>query len=158
MKSFLNALAWAVVIALACCVQVTLLARMNLFGGRIDLPLVVALSLALVSRPSAGALAGFWSGLVLGALSGATLTHYALSRVLAGYFSGSMSKYEPEWRSGALLVALGSLIAGMILVILAPPPALGVALRDTILSAIYNGVVAVPIFALVRKLLRPKVV
>jgi hypothetical protein len=138
--------------------QAGFLDRYLILGAQVNLPIVVALSLALVSRPAAGGALGLLSGILTGAISGASMTHYAVSRVLAGYFVGTRSESEPSVWGGAGWVALGSLIAQLVLIILAPPSPLGPAIGATILTAVYNGVVALPVFALVVRLFQPKVV
>ncbi len=145
-------------VLLATVVQEGALNRYTIFGAQADLPIIVFLSFALLSRPAAGAGLGFLSGLLTGGLSGATLAHYAISRTLAGFALGMRSESELSVLSGALWVAAGSFLAKLVLFLIAPPTAVGPALLATILSAVYNGVVAFPVFALVRRLFRPKVV
>lgn len=147
-----------VAVLVATVIQQGALNRYTLLGAQVDLPLIVVLGFALISRPAAGAGLGFFSGVLTGALSGATLAHYALSRTVAGFALGMRSQGERSVVSGAIWVAAGSFLAKLVLFLIAPPTAVGPALLATILSAVYNGVVAFPVFALIRRLFRPKVV
>ncbi|MEZ5163854.1 MAG: hypothetical protein R2688_08925 [Fimbriimonadaceae bacterium] len=96
--------------------------------------------------------------MLIGGISGATLTHYILSRTVVGYALGMTSQMEPGIRAAAGLVAAGTLVGQLILMFLAPPSGIGVFLKVTILEALLNGAIAIPIFALLRRVVRPKVV
>jgi LytS/YehU family sensor histidine kinase len=145
-------------LCLAAILQSGIFDRYTLLGAHVNLPVVVMLCFGLISRPAAGGGLGLLSGILTGGLSGATLMHYAVSRVLAGYLVGTQSKNEPELRLAVFWVFVGSLISQTVLILLAPPNPLLPAVGATILSAVYNGVVAIPMFALVARLFRPKVV
>ncbi|MDI9637331.1 rod shape-determining protein MreD [Kamptonema cortianum] len=154
---------WAVIVSilligLAVILQVTGINRMELFGARPDLPIVVAFCIASFSRPAGGAAAGFASGLFLGALSGATLAHYVFSQTIVGFLLGKTSYEERDTRAGVLIIVLSSLACGLILMFLAPRRDITGSIQATILAALFNGVVAVPVYALVRRLFRPQVV
>ncbi|MFM9872136.1 MAG: hypothetical protein ACKVQS_01570 [Fimbriimonadaceae bacterium] len=145
-------------IAIATILQAGIFDRYLFFGAQLNLPVVTLLTFALISRPSAAGGLGMLSGIISGGLSGATLMHYCLSRVLAGYLVGTQSKNEPEMWTAVFWVVGGSLISQAVLILLAPPNPLLPAVGATILSAVYNGVVAIPMFALVARLFRPRVV
>lgn len=158
MKQPFPVIAAILFLALATILQSGVFDRYVLLGAQINLPVVVVLCFALISRPSAAGGLGLLSGILTGGISGATLMHYALSRVLAGYAVGTQSKNEPDGRWAIVWVVVGSLISQSVLILLAPPKPLLPAVGATILSAVYNGVVAIPVFALVVRLFRPKVV
>lgn len=143
---------------IATVLQQGILNRYLILGSQVDLPLVVVMIFALISRPAAAGAFGLLSGILTGGLSGVTLTYYALSRVVGGYLLGTRTETEPDYRMGAIWVAIGTLVSKIIMILLAPPPAVMPALGATILSAVYNGVVALPVFALIQRLFRPKVV
>lgn len=145
-------------LGIATILQAGVFDRYSMIGGQLNLPVVVMLCFGLISRPAAGGALGLLSGILTGGLSGATLMHYSVSRVLAGYVMGTQSKYEPEIRLAVFWVFVGSLISQIVLILLAPPNPLLPAVGATILSAVYNGVVAIPMFSLVARLFRPKVV
>jgi hypothetical protein len=50
----------------------------------------------------------------------------------------------------------GTLLAYLLMMVPAPPPEVGRYLRDTIVAAMYNGVLAIPLYALLRRTLRSK--
>lgn len=143
---------------IASILQAGIFDRYLLMGAQLNLPVVVLLVFGIISRPAAGGALGLLSGVLTGGLSGATLMHYCLSRVLAGYLMGVQSKNEPEHWTAIFWIFVGSLISNSVLIFLAPPNPLLPAVGATILSAVYNGVVAIPMFSLVARLFRPRVV
>jgi cell shape-determining protein MreD len=130
--------------------------RLEVFGARPDF-LLLALGLSsLYLRRAGGTLAGFAAGLVQGALGLSNLAHYVISRSVAG-FIGSWSNafgFAPGPLTAAAFVA--ALTAGSqgLLMLLAPPPDIAPFVGDTIRTAMYNGVLAVPLYALLERFLR----
>lgn len=158
MRQFTSLLVCGLLFFVAGILQFSAMPRIDIWGAHPDLLLVVAYSLSVLVRPGQGALAGFVSGLLIGGMSGATLTHYILSRTVVGYALGMTSQMEPGIRAAAGLVAAGTLVGQLILMFLAPPSGIGVFLKVTILEALLNGAIAIPVFALMRRVVRPKVV
>lgn len=158
MRGPLSILFVAISIVLAAALQQSVAPRMSLFGCSPDFLLVVLGPASMSVRPLSGALIGFLCGLVYGAAAGANLAHYAISRTLAGFF-GSLSQ-GVDIHSGVLLAAgvtaLVTIVARLTLMFLAPPPAIWPFLAATIGSALYNGVLAMPFHALLRRLFPPK--
>jgi len=69
--------------------QITLIARVSLFGNSPDLPLALVVSVALLRGSFHGELVGFTSGLLNDLFSGvAILGIQPLSKVIIGYFTG----------------------------------------------------------------------
>ncbi len=160
MKPWVSWPAAALVFYCAAVFQHAVASSFAVFGACPDLLLVVSCSLALVTRPGAAAFVGFWGGLLQGALAGANLTHYVFSRVAACF--GLAWTHRLELQVGvlmaALLVALGTIVAQLMLMFLAPSPEIGRYLGDTMVAAIYNGILAIPIYSLLRLLFQPKAV
>src|SRR5438128_322961 len=61
------------------------LSRWTLVGGRVDFLLLAMSCLCLFASRQGGALIGFTAGLLYGALDGANLWQYVLTRTLVGY-------------------------------------------------------------------------
>lgn len=137
-------------------VQFALAPRMAIFGCPPDLFLAVLLPASLVARRSGATLFGFLAGVLQGGVAGANLTHYAISRAFAG-FCGSWARgmlAEPHGLLVFLHAAIGTLLAQLLLMFLAPPSEIARYLFATIGTAVYNGVIAIPVHAILRRTVR----
>lgn len=122
-----------------------------------DFLLIVVGCLSLFGTRRSGSIIGFFAGVLQGALAGANLAAYAISRTIAGFVAGWFSALEFE--AGAVVastvVFAVTLIAQFLLMFVAPPGQIGGFLLATIGSAVYNGVLAMPLYALLRRVLDP---
>ncbi len=146
----------ALVLWIAAVLQQALPDRMAILGARPDLMLVAVLTLGLLI-PAPGSIAvGFFGGLIQGALVGANLAQYVLTRMVTGYVASRLTELEIELSApmAGLFVALGTLLAQIIMMFLAPPRSLGGFIGDTIETAIYNAVIAIPLYAVMRPILK----
>ena len=143
---------------LAAVLQQATVDRLQIGGARPDLLLILAFSTAVMFAPRYAALFGFVAGLLQGAITGADLAHYTISYTIVAYLAGFLSWLELDIRAWyvALVVIGGTIIVGLIMMIPAPPVQFWPYLGDTILSAIYNGVLAIPLYVLIKRLLHPK--
>lgn len=143
---------------LAAILQISVAPRLALHGFHPDFLLVVLTPISLVtSRPSAAA-AGFCCGLVQGALAGANLTHYAATRAIAG-FAGSWSRaigFELNIPFVAATAFLMTLLSQILWMFLAAPQGVATFLGDTIGAAVYNGLLAIPAYLLLKRILKPR--
>lgn len=142
----------------AAVLQQAVVPRLGIGAAAPDLLLVVALVSAVFFPPSKAAVLGFVAGVVHGAIAGADLAHYAVSRTLVAFAVGYLSGLELDvkpWYVG-LTVLGGTVLAQFLMMIPAPPPEIGPYVGATILSAMYNGVLAIPIYALIRRSLSPQ--
>ncbi|HWD41389.1 MAG TPA: hypothetical protein VG944_21270 [Fimbriimonas sp.] len=131
--------------------------RLAIGYGSPDFPLIVLVCLGLFCDRRATTLLGFGAGLVQGAVAGANLTLYIATRSVAGFLLGWFNQLEVQ---GNLLVAglvcfVVSLGAQLLLMFLGVyhgslPPFLA----GTLITAVYNGVIAMPVYALLNKLAR----
>ncbi len=122
-----------------------------------DLPLVLV-SLASLSFPRVGASGyGFAAGALQGALAGANLTGYAISRTLAGFLQSTVAGlgFQPSYVVAGVAAAATTLFSQIVLMFVSPPTSIPRFLGDTIAMAVYNGVIAIPLYGLLRKLLSP---
>ena len=132
--------------------------RIEIKSARPDFLLVVALVSAVFYQPRIAAVLGFVAGVLYGGIAGADLGGYAVSLTLVAFAVGYLSGLELDvkpWYVG-LTVAGGSLAAQFLMMIPAPPPEIGPYVGATIFSAMYNGVLAIPIYVLIRRSLSPK--
>jgi rod shape-determining protein MreD len=134
------------------------LGRYGILNARPDYLLVMLSCLCLYASRSGGALAGFAAGLLSGAITGANLTQYIFSRTVAG-FGDAWARHlglDPNAVTAAVNSFFMTVVAQLILMFFAPPPGITSFLGATIGSAMVNGVLAVPVNALLRRILGPQ--
>ncbi|AIE85648.1 rod shape-determining protein MreD [Fimbriimonas ginsengisoli] len=127
-------------------------------GGVVpDFLLVAVGCLSLFGNRVAGSFIGFGAGIVQGALAGANLGAYAVSRILAGFLTGwfNMLEFESNPAVAFFAVAAATILGQLLLMFAAPPSQIISFLLATIGSAIYNGVLAMPLFVLLKKVIDP---
>ncbi len=99
-------------LALAAVVQATVLARFPIFGGKIDLVLLLALSWTLIGEWQGGVLWGLMGGLSLDLLSGGPFGATAVSLITVAYLAGlSEGRF---WRSHVLLPLATALLGSVL--------------------------------------------
>jgi rod shape-determining protein MreD len=133
--------------------------RVAIFGARPDFLLLFIVPLSLMTGRAGGATLGFFAGLLQGAAVGAFLAQYVVSRTLAG-FAASWSRatgLQLNWGVASVSTILLTLISRLIYMFLAAPPEVMRFLGDTIGSAFYNGVLAIPVYMLLQWVLGPRV-
>lgn len=133
--------------------QMGLAPWMSLWGVGPDFLVIALAALATVSSRGQAATFGFFAGLFQGAAAGANLAHYVVSRVLTGFLTAWANelRLQPSALVGFSTVALATVFARLVLLFLAPTPALTQYLGATMGSAMYNGVLAIPVYALLNK-------
>ena len=149
-------------IGAAALLQSTVFSSLEIAGGTPDLLLVTLLGISLLRGSIVGAIAGFAGGLVLDVANMGTLGVTSLLLALAGYWTGRYGETTGRDRTHAPFLAV------VVLTILVT--AGGVALHfmlgdevsarhaflDTLLPELaLNLIIAAPVFALCRRLLRP---
>lgn len=145
--------------------QVTFFAGLDLLGTSPDGAVLVVMSLGLLGGSVTGAVGGFTIGLLIDCLLMQTLGAFAATLMAVGYVSGRYreSVGQPTRRVVPLLGAgftlLGALAFAAIQVgtgVEADVSALVV--RDAIAKTFLGGLLALPVFLLVRLVLRPAVI
>ena len=131
------------------------IARWTLLGGRVDYLLLVLSVICLYANRRQGAVFGFFAGWIFGALDGANLWQYVLSRALGGYLVAWFASSGIERGLLTALIAgfLGVVICQTALMFLAPPGSIPHYLGDTIRTAAYNGALAMLLYACLNKIL-----
>ena len=121
-----------------------------------DFPLVALAALALLGERKAGTVAGFLAGLIRGVLAGTNLAAYAISRTLLGFALGwvryaGLIPNAP--RRGPLRRWSGRCCAqGLLMFAVHRGPVLPF-LAGTLFSAMIDGALAMPLYALLRRLI-----
>ncbi len=90
----------------AALLQVTLVASLDVAGGTADILLLALLAIALLRGAVAGAVAGFFGGLLIDVMTLDTLGVSALLYALAGYWAGRYGETTGRDRAHAPLLAV----------------------------------------------------
>jgi rod shape-determining protein MreD len=147
---------------LAAVVQASLVSAVLIFGGSPDLLLVTLVAVALLRGSTAGALGGFFAGLVLDTATLSTLGLSSLLLTLAGYWIGRYGETTGRDRAHApfvsvgvvtVLYALGSLMLHFVLG--EPAPARAVLVDGLLPAVALNLLLTAPVYAVARRVLRP---
>ena len=142
--------------------QLSIIADIELLGGRPNLLLVTLVSVALLRGAVYGAVAGFGAGLLADTGVFGTLGFTALLLTLAGYWAGRYGETTGRDRAHAPLLSIAvitilyqvsALILRFMLGQSAPAGDIFAALVPTVAL---NLILTVPVYALVRRLLRPR--
>jgi rod shape-determining protein MreD len=159
--SVLDGVKAAVILFVAAIVQVSILSQINLFDGVPDLLLVTLVAVALLRGAVVGAVGGFFAGLIVDTASLGTLGLTSLVLTLAGYWIGRYGETTGRDRAHApflsvavvtVLYQLGLLVVHFVLGESAPA---GAVVRSLVPAIVLNLILTAPIYALVRRLLRP---
>jgi rod shape-determining protein MreD len=155
----------ALVVFVAVLLQVGFFSQVPLLGSVANLLPVVVVALGLLGGAVSGAVAGFATGLVVDAMIGGTLGVASLSLMAAGYLAGRwregydiVSSLVPPLLTGAL-TALAALIYGALSLTLGiEAPVSILALREVVVQGLLGVLLAIPVFPLVRRIVRPALV
>lgn len=129
-----------------------------LMGMRPDLGILFVCLVSVRCRPGIGAAYGYLVGSLQGGAGGANFTAWAASRTLLGFacaWIGRSGIQLTPWVTAAL-VGAATIVAQGLLLLMAPTPDIGRFLGATLGTAIYNGVFAALLDALLRRTLDPR--
>lgn len=160
--SVLDSVKAAVILFVAAIVQVSILTQIHLFGAVPDLLLVTLVAVALLRGAVAGAVGGFFAGLIVDTASFGQLGLTSLMLTVAGYWIGRYGETTGRDRGHApylsvavvtALYAVGLLLVHFVLGERAPAVPV---LRAIVPAILLNLLLTAPVYALVRRLLRPQ--
>ena len=142
--------------------QIATFSQLHALGGNADITVLVVAAIALYAGSVPGAIAGFAAGLLLDLALGANLGATSLVLTVTGYFVGRyMELRDPAHGLIPLPVALAA-SAGYVLGVAAVQFMLDVgasvsilAVREMVATILLNVILALPVFALVRRVVRP---
>lgn len=143
-------------------VQLSIIANVELLGGRPNLLLVTLVTVALLRGAVFGAVAGFSAGLLADTGVFGTLGFTALLLTLAGYWVGRYGETTGRDRAHAPLLSIAVItvlyqVSALILrFILGQPAPAGHIFTTLVPTVALNLLLTVPVYALVRRLLRPR--
>jgi rod shape-determining protein MreD len=151
----------AVVLFVAAVAQVSIFSQLHAFGAVPDLLLVSLVAIALLRGSLVGAVGGFFAGLLVDTATLGTLGLTSLVLTLAGYWIGRYGETTGRDRAHApflsvavvtVLYQLGLLVVHFVLGESAPA---GAVARSLLPAIVLNLILTAPVYALVRRLLRP---
>jgi len=159
--SLLDGVKAAVLLFVAAIAQVSIFSQAHVFGAVPDFLLVSLVALALLRGSVAGAVGGFFAGLLVDTASLGTLGLTSLVLTLAGYWIGRYGETTGRDRAHApflsiavvtVLYELGLLVVHFVLGESAPAAAV---VRSLVPAIVLNLILTAPVYALARRLLRP---
>ena len=160
--TFADGLKAAALLFVAAIAQVSIFSQLHVFGGVPQLVLVTLVAVSLLRGAVAGAVAGFFAGLVVDTATLGMLGLTSLVLTVSGYWIGRYGETTGRDRRHApflsvavvtFLYAYGVLVVEFMLGERAPAGAVMRSLPSTI---VMNLVLTAPVYALVRFLLRPR--
>ena len=151
----------AALLFVAAVAQVSIFSQAQVFGAVPDVLLVTLVALSLLRGSVVGAVGGFFAGLVVDTASLGTLGLTSLVLTLAGYWIGRYGETTGRDRAHApfLSVAVVTVLyqVGLLVVhfVLGESARGGAVMRSLIPAVVLNLILTGPIYAVVRRLLRP---
>jgi rod shape-determining protein MreD len=142
--------------------QLAVMTQITVLDADADLFPLVTLSLALLAGPIAGATVGFLLGLVADMALLQTLGVTSLLLIAVGYLGGRYRELRDASHKlvpviGAAIATLAYAIAFSLVQFLlgVESPVSPLVIREILVGALLNALIAMPVFAAVRALLRP---
>jgi rod shape-determining protein MreD len=151
----------AALLFVAAILQVSIFTQVHILGGVPDVVLVTLAAVALLRGSLLGALGGFFAGFLVDTATLGQLGLTSLVLTLAGYWIGRYGETTGRDRGHApftsvavitVLFAVGVLIVHFVLGERAPA---GEVFRGVLPAIVLNLILTAPVYALVRRLLRP---
>jgi rod shape-determining protein MreD len=159
------ALRVGLILLVAVVLQLSFFSYLSFFGSIPDLVPVVVASLGLLGGAVVGAVAGFAAGFVLDSALLQTLGVSSLALLAIGYFAGRYREgYEissslvPPLLIGALSLAYAAAFTALQLMLGVSTPVSLVIVRDILVKGLLGFLLALGVFPLVRRILRPALV
>jgi rod shape-determining protein MreD len=150
----------AVLLFAAAIAQVSIFSELHLFGAAPDLLLVTLVAVSLLRGSIAGAVGGFFAGLIVDTATLGTLGLTSLVLTLSGFWIGRYGETTGRDRGHApylsiavvtVLYNVGLLVVHFFLGESAPA---GAVVRSLVPAIVLNLIVTGPVYAIVRRLLR----
>jgi rod shape-determining protein MreD len=151
----------AALLFVAAVAQVSIFSQAQVFGAVPDVLLVTLVALSLLRGSVVGAVGGFFAGLVVDTASLGTLGLTSLVLTLAGYWIGRYGETTGRDRAHAPFLSVAGVTGlyqvGLLVVhfVLGESAPGGAVMRSLIPAVVLNLILTGPIYAVVRRLLRP---
>jgi rod shape-determining protein MreD len=142
--------------------QLSVLSRIGIAGGHADLVVLVVAAVAYYAGSVSGCAAGFAAGFLLDLASGATMGASSLVLTAVGYGVGRFREVRDPSHGLLPIPVAAAATAGWVVAFAAVSFMLDVGarvsplvLRDMVVTVLLNALLALPVFAGCRTLLRP---
>ena len=151
----------AALLFVAAIMQVSIFTQIHVFGGVPDVLLVTLVAIALLRGSVAGAVSGFVAGLLVDTATLGQLGLTSLVLTVAGYWIGRYGETTGRDRAHApfLSVAVVTILYSVALLlvhfVLGERAPAGAMLSGLVPTIVLNLILTAPVYALVRRLLRP---
>ena len=157
MNSRLNVIVAIILGWSAICLQVSVAPRIALFGALPDFPLIVLLAFCPAFTRVQAAVFGFFLAVGYGGTIGANLWQCVVSYSISGFVLAWINDYRVTPNVPVMFATgfFGTILARLLFMFVAAPPGIASYLGATILSALYNGVLVLPLYALLKRFLDP---
>jgi rod shape-determining protein MreD len=143
-------------------VQLSIVANIEILGGRPNLLLVAVVCVALLRGSVFGAVAGFGAGLLADTGVFGTLGFTALLLTLAGYWTGRYGETTGRDRAHAPVLSVAVItflyqVAALVLhFMLGEHAPAGLVFTTMVPTILLNLILTFPVYALARRVLRPR--
>ncbi|HEX4670921.1 MAG TPA: rod shape-determining protein MreD [Solirubrobacteraceae bacterium] len=143
-------------------IQQAAISQISIFGVSADLGPLVVMSVGLLAGSMAGAITGFGTGLLVDLVLVQTLGVTSLLYIAIGYWSGRLRELRDPAHGlvplamGAAATAFAGLGMALIQFLLGVnSPVSALLFQQIFITVLVNTLIALPVFALVRRLIRP---
>jgi rod shape-determining protein MreD len=149
-------------ILLGVVLQISGLSQLQIMGSSPDLTPLIVGAVALWAGSVPGAVTGFFVGLLLDLALGQNVGSSSLVLSAVGYSVGRFGELRDP-AHGLIAIPVGVMATSEYLVAFAAvsfmletaPSISGLVVRDAVVTIILNAIIAVPVFGLVRRIIRP---
>jgi rod shape-determining protein MreD len=155
----------ALVVFVSVLLQFGFFSQIPILGSDANLLPVVVVSIGLLGGAVAGSVTGFATGLLFDVMIGGTLGVASLSLMTAGYLAGRwregydiVSSLVPPLLAGALTALCALIYGGLTLTLGVDAPISVLALREVLVQGLFGVLLAIPVFPLIRRIVRPALV
>lgn len=155
----------AAMIVVSVLVQLAFFSQLPVLGSVANVVPVVIIALGLLGGAVTGAVAGFIAGLLLDAMLGTTPGISSLALMASGYLAGRwretydiVSSLVPPLLTGVLTAVAAATYAAIQLILGVDAPVSLLFLREIVVQGLLGMLLAIPLFPLIRRVLRSALV
>lgn len=129
-------------------------AKTSTVGYFPDALFVVLCILSVMGQMRFALIVGFTAGVIQGAITGNLMWQFVVTRLIIGFLGGFLieSRFQRNFAVVGLATFIFTIIAGLMMMIIGNQGSITDALKDTIISAVYNGVLALLVYVPVERL------
>ena len=152
----------ALLVIVAVVVQEAVISQISIFGVNADITPLIVMSVGLLTGSLPGAIVGFFTGLLVDTLLVQTLGVTSLLYIVIGYWSGRLRELRDP-SHGLVPLAAGAAataFAGIGMTVMqfllgVDSPVSWLLLQQIFISVLVNTIIALPVYALVRRIVVP---